>query len=777
MKKQKNYVLGTIHGILYVLMIAAFIFFFAAQTLLPPENLDQIGEYGKYDGEWEQVFSDGTRKSITVPGSCEAKKGEWVTVETVLPENLRHISFSLRSMQQDFKIYIDDRLVKEYSTVDTQLFGKTSTIAYVFFEAEASDAGKTLRMEFMTDSSYAGYLEEIYMGDRISIWQNLLKTYVMGTIFAIFLLIFGIAVVVFSVLYRFFYKTEMEMLHLGNTIIVASTWLLAESRIRQFFVPNGTVAVYLGFFMIMLLPYPLSAYINKVQKGRYEKVHLILSVAVVINTIFSTTLQLLEIKDFFETMLLSHILIGALIIILIVTIALDIRRGYVKEYLSVVIGFAVLIVGGIGEIVMVYSVDVKYNGVPLCVGMIALLLAAGMKTRRDILQVEKERKLAVAASESKAQFLANISHEIRTPINTIVGMNEMILREVENENARDYAHNIKSASEMLLGLINDILNLSKLEVGKLCLVEDEYSLASMLQTVIVGFRVRIQQKELEMKLNIADDLPSVLKGDEIRIKQILNNLLSNAVKYTDEGSVTLEVSGVEREEGFFLRMSVIDTGIGIEEENIEHLFDTFKRFDLQTNRNIEGTGLGLSITKYLVDLMHGTISVASKRGEGSCFTVEIPQEVLDATFIKLDENPKKGGSTSVELKVFCAPDAKILIVDDNEMNLKVIGALLRRTQVQMDFATGGNECLEMTREKKYDLILMDHMMPKPDGVETLHLLREEKGNDNQDTPVVVLTANAVGDVENQYREAGFAAYLSKPVEVERLEQVLAEYIK
>ena len=779
MKEQKKFEAHNIlQWILGTMMIAAFVFFFVGEVVLPPENLEDIGEHMLYDGEWVQVLADGTKEPIKVPGECQTEKGEWVTIETVLPEEIRDISFCIRSMQQDFRIYVGDELRKEYSTIDTQLFGKTSTIAYVFFDVYGDDGGKTLRIEFMSDSSYAGYVSEVHMGDRVALWQNIIKLYAPSLVIAMFMLLLGISASVLSIIARFMYKTEVDILHLGNAIIIASSWMIAESRIRQFIMPNSTMAVYLGFFMIMLLPYPLAAYMNKVQKSRYRKAYFMVSVAVAINCVAGTCLQIFGIKDFFETMLASHIIIGCFILVLITTIILDIIRGYIKEYRAIAIGFAVLIVAGIGEIVMVYVNSSQYNGIPLCLGFVFFLIMAGMKTVKEIRMVNQERNFALAVSASKSQFLASMSHEIRTPINTIMGMNEMILRESNEENTREYAGNIQSASEMLLGLINDVLDLSKIEAGKMQIVESEYSTATMLKSVLLGIEVRAGQKQLEVKKDIDEELPSVLNGDEIRIKQILNNLLSNAVKYTENGSVTLTAKGKRAENRFFLQLAVSDTGMGIAKEDIERLFDTFVRLDLKKNQNIEGTGLGLSITKQLVENMGGSITVTSEVGKGSCFTVEIPQTIIDETAMGSLESKNVNATTEAEspVKTFKAPDAKVLVVDDNKMNLKVIGNLLKRTEMQVDFANDGNQCLEMTKEKKYDIILMDHMMPEPDGVETLHLLRADQENRNLETPVIVLTANALGDVEEQYLEEGFDGYLSKPIDVDKMEKTLSKYV-
>ena len=269
----------------------------------------------------------------------------------------------------------------------------------------------------------------------------------------------------------------------------------------------------------------------------------------------------------------------------------------------------------------------------------------------------------------------------------------------------------------------------------------------------------------------------MLKGDEIRIKQILNNLLSNAVKYTEQGSITLTAEGIQKENSFYLSMSVADTGIGIKKEDMEKLFNSFQRLELTKNRYVEGTGLGLNITRQLVNNMNGTIDVQSVHGMGSCFTVQLPQQIVnDIPIGKFEQHSKKHTlkDTSTEGNLY-APDAKILIVDDTKMNLRVIEMLLKRSQIQMDFATSGNECLQKTKEKKYDLILMDHMMPEPDGIQTLHLMRDDTDNLNQATEVIVLTANAIAGMKEQYLEEGFSDYLSKPVDPEKLEKMIMKY--
>lgn len=777
MEKQKNRVMKFTQCILGILMVSAFAFFILGEVFLPRENVLEHGECRIFEADWVQVMQDGTQIPIEVPGTCKTKQGEWVTIVTTLESDRGDTWLCVRSMQQELNIFVGDELRKEYSTLDTQPFGKTSTMTYVFFPIYESDAGKQLRIEFMSDSNYAGYVSDIYEGDLADIKQYFYGKYAPSAVVAAFMLLISVFVIAGSLFVRFFFKKNVDILYLGIVILIVSMWLLVESKIRQFVFPNTTVAMLMGFLMVALLPYPFLSYVNSIQKGRYQKAYMMIGICTAINYIVVVLLQVLNIKDFFETMTSSHIIILVLIVIMAVTFVLDIIRGYVREYREVAVGFAIMMVAGVFEIALTYMVDTVVNGISLCVGLVILLFSAGLKTIRDLLNVEKEKQMAIAMSQSKAKFLANMSHEIRTPINTVIGMNEMILRENKDETIDEYATNIKHASQMLLGLINDVLDFSKIEAGKLEIVEDKYSLATMLNDVILWNEERAKKKGLEIRFDIDETLPAVLKGDELRIKQVLNNLLSNAIKYTDNGSVEFTVQGVRDENGFALIMSVADTGKGIKKEDLERLFDSFQRLELNKNRYIEGSGLGLNIAKQLVDCMNGTIRVQSVYGEGSCFTVEIPQEIIDMTAMGKPGEKHKPDAEASQKQEICYPDAKVLVVDDNKMNLKVVEALLKRSKIQLDFATGGNECFSMTKEKKYDLIFMDHMMPEPDGVQTLHMIREDKDNENLSTPVVVLTANAIEGMREQYLSEGFDNFLSKPINFVELEKMLEEYLR
>lgn len=399
--------------------------------------------------------------------------------------------------------------------------------------------------------------------------------------------------------------------------------------------------------------------------------------------------------------------------------------------------------------------------------------------RYENLLVQKQKKEIEELNQTQNRFFSSMSHEIRTPINTIIGLNEMILREdVSDEVAAD-AKNIQGASKMLLTLINDILDMSKIESGKMDIVPVIYDVGDMLSDIVNMIWVRAKEKGLEFHVDVDQAMPSQLYGDEVRIKQILINVLNNAVKYTSEGSVTLSIQCEKQENGrAVITYSVKDTGMGIKKESIPYLFSAFKRIDEEKNRYIEGTGLGLSIVKQLVELMDGEIAVNSVYTKGSTFVINIPQGIVGEQQIgniNIEERHALNARQHYK-QSFVAPKAQILIVDDNDTNLMVEKKLLRETQVNIDTACSGRECLIKTLEKRYDIIFMDHLMPEMDGIECLHEIVKQVGGLNHDTPVVILTANAGGENQALYRREGFDGYLLKPVSGIQLETELLRHL-
>ena len=391
---------------------------------------------------------------------------------------------------------------------------------------------------------------------------------------------------------------------------------------------------------------------------------------------------------------------------------------------------------------------------------------------------------AIKANRAKSDFLANMSHEIRTPLNAVLGMDELIILETEKRtdidpeytgSIKEYAENIRDAGRVLLSVINDILDLTKIESGKMEIKPASYSLRELMNDVGTMVRVRAEQKGLSYSEKVDPAIPDHLIGDELRIRQIMINLLNNGVKYTSSGNVELEIAMKDRtENGLTLCIIVRDTGIGIKEEDLSRIFGDFQRLDEERNRKIEGTGLGLSIVKRMVGLMHGEVDVTSKYGEGSVFTVCIPQEYSNEPYSK-DSEAKKHGKLS-EVITFNTPDCHYLLVDDNKLNIIVAKRFLERLNGRIDAVYSGEEALVKMRETRYDLIFLDHMMPELDGIQTYERSLKDPDNINISTPVVMMTANALSGVREEYLNKGFTDYLSKPVELKELLRVVKLHI-
>ncbi len=396
------------------------------------------------------------------------------------------------------------------------------------------------------------------------------------------------------------------------------------------------------------------------------------------------------------------------------------------------------------------------------------------KAQYDRKVFELEKNAADASNKAKSDFLANMSHEIRTPMNAIIGMDEMILRSSPKEPIKKYAMNIRSAGNTLLSIINGILDFSKIESGKMELIPVKYQFASVMNDVVNMTMKKAEEKGLEYNISVSEDIPSVLKGDEIRVRQVMLNLINNAIKYTHEGSVSIDVTFDMRSK--MMMVIVKDTGIGIKEEDQGRLFDSFERLDENKNRNIEGTGLGLNITMNLVKMMDGSISVDSTYGKGTTFTALMKQEIIDETPVgDFAQNISSiQEHTESYVPSLIAPEARVLIVDDNDMNLDVIASLLEDTKIQVTTAESGKECIDILSDSYFDIILLDQMMPGMSGTQTLAEIKEHHLADG--TPIIALTADAIVGARDNYLKEGFTDYLSKPVMYEALEAILVKYM-
>lgn len=393
------------------------------------------------------------------------------------------------------------------------------------------------------------------------------------------------------------------------------------------------------------------------------------------------------------------------------------------------------------------------------------------KQYQHLKEVEKERQKADAANKAKSDFLAKMSHEIRTPINAVLGMDEMILRESTESTIKEYAMDIQTAGQTLLTIINEILDLNKIESGKMEIVPVEYDLSNLIYDISNMIKFRAEEKDLLFHVSVAPDIPKKLHGDDVRIRQVLMNLLTNAVKYTQRGEVWFRVSLKQKEDTeAVLHFEVEDTGIGIKEEDINKVFSEFERIEENKNRSIEGTGLGIPITMRLLALMGSELKVESVYGKGSAFSFDLRQKITENAIVGDYETKVKQFKSEPYTydESLALSEAHVLIVDDSAINLKVFKSLLKHTQLKISEAGSGYKAVELATTQHFDIIFMDHMMPGMDGIAAMEKIRAVKEGPCADTPIIVLTANAIEGCREQYLEAGFDGYMSKPIASDEL---------
>ncbi len=727
------------------------------------------------------VLADAEEIPVTIPGKIRTSDSV-VRIRNVIPEGIDdRTTIMVKSLHQNIVVRVSGEVVATYDDSDTRSFGFHSPSAYMLIPVSSEDAGKPIEIKYSApEPEVAGQLNDIRIGSDIGILCWMLESYGNDVIFAFLLLYTGIVIALFGAIMQFtkYENPNMNITYLGVTAICTAIWMLGEGRLKQFYYGNLALGEMLLWECLFVAPIPMLFYVNRLQERRYNHIYIVGSTIGMVINIGMLILELTNTMDFYDMYKAGWAIILGSGAIVIYTIIRDCLKGIYQWKLLVGILLLLLCV-----VLQMWSFLHSTSGIfpnnYISFGFILFMMIMAISAINSLQKQKQEQILAIKANETKTSFLANMSHEIRTPINAILGFNEMILREETNEQINEYAANIKKASKTLLILVNDILDFSKVESGKVDLTQEDYQISGMLTDVINLTYIKAQEKGLSFDIDVQKDIPRTLYGDEMRVKQILTNILNNAVKYTETGTVSLKVRFDKRRKNTgVLRIVVKDTGIGIEQENISKITESFQRFDLQHNRSIEGTGLGMSIVAHLLKAMGGTMQISSRYGKGSEFRIQIPQGIRDATPIgnyQMDYRQELRNQMPYQA-LFTAPQAKILFVDDNFMNLSVLKGLLKKTKIQIDTAESGMKCLEMTREKKYDLIFMDHLMPEMDGVETLKRLRQETDNPNRDTIVLALTANAIKGLQDFYIQEGFYAYLTKPIDWKKLEELLLKLL-
>ncbi|MCH5264663.1 MAG: response regulator [Lachnospiraceae bacterium] len=569
----------------------------------------------------------------------------------------------------------------------------------------------------------------------------------------------SVIIVILGIMFRFRYHKEIPLTYLGIGIAVISIWNMASS--------------YLALYMMMIMPLPFMLYMNGIQNKRYSKTYRMVGFALFVEIVLFSILLPAGLLTFDTSYLYITLISVGAIIPVIITFIMDICKGFVREYLVAAVILACIWLTAFSRIALFFIRGSLQRSTLLPAGLILLQILAVINALHELSDMENQRQRAIFANEAKGKFLANMSHEIRTPINAVLGMDTMILRESTEPKIREYAFDIQNAGQSLLSLINDILDLSKIESGKLELLPHEYDLGRLIHDTINMIDAKAESKGLVLHTDIDRELPSGLYGDSTRLRQILINLMNNAVKYTEKGSVTLSVSGVKNEGMLDLTFHVKDTGIGIRKEDMPKLFAEFERIEEERNRNIEGTGLGMSITTQLLGLMDSRLEADSVYGEGSDFFFTLRQKIVDEKPVgDLAEQIRRQADNYSYKEAFTAPEAVVLVTDDNAMNRKVFINLLKSTGITTEEASCGMECIERTKKKHYDIIFLDHMMPDLDGIETLHRILQDNDNPCRTSPIIALTANAIVGAKEMYLSEGFHDFLSKPIDPDELEKMI-----
>ncbi len=762
-----------IKTILAGILLLVFGYIFAGEAFMP-KNTPVNGDIcDTLPGDrWEKIESDGTRTPFAVPGRTEAE----ILLETTLPEQFKKDYNVLCFRGMNMEVYVDGEERAVYRTENYRLLGDRSAECYVMASLYPEDAGKILRVHYAYNS---GMVYETYIGTRLGILAYLFRLYGVELIVGMALLLLGIICLVAAVTYKLLHKQYLEMEHLSIGVIIGACWVLSNSIFRQLYTRNISVMSDIPFLMVMVMPLPFFVFLNSLQKGRYGKLLNGAGILVIANFIVCAILfisgKVPLVGSFGSSAICA--LIG--IIVMFVTLVMDLRKHLLGSYRYVAAGFVVLAVAAVIQIfAYAFAHNGVFSGLFMALGLFGFMICSIIHTIKQLIGIRLEANELQHISKAKDDFLANMSHEIRTPLNGILGMDEMIIRDTRESRIRNYAFEIKSAGNTLLSIINDILDLSKIESGNFEIVPGEYDIASVLNDVLNMTRHRAEKKGLAFDYEISESIPSVLEGDEIRIRQIMLNIINNAIKYTQEGHVSVEVSSESVMMGNYINLvvRVSDTGMGIREEDKDKLFKSFQRLDERKNHSIEGTGLGLHITNSLLQMMEGNITFESEYGKGSVFTVTVPQKVIKGEPIGVFSKAVReylGNLETDEVGLY-APSARLLVVDDNEMNLDVMEGLLRDTRIPTDYAESGYACIEKVQSTRYDCILLDQMMPGMSGEEALKEM--QRLDILQGTPVIALTADAIIGAKESYLAKGFTDYISKPVKYEVLEAVLKKYI-
>ena len=734
----------------------------------------------EFDTGWYSYNEAGEKIEVQVPRTKAECSDEGYTIYNKIPLDLPE-GYVLQQLirYNDAYAYINGVLRASFDDRKYRMNERHSITGCLEIPLTQEDAGAEISIKYVSSYNMTkGRLEQIYLGYSANVKNHAVFQSIPAVLSAVLILFIGIMITIGGVYLDLSRKNKLEtsITYLGVSMILYSMDPLYGSYYLQCYIGNTYIWYLLYRFSSFLVGIPLLLFFNSWQKRHYNKwiLH-----AVWLNFIIcaiSVICQLAGFWDFVELQSFKNVGIAISFLTILVTCIMEGINGNKEKMKMMLIPSIVICTAFVSIIFLNYvlrnldSFNIMYPATLLT------FLLIGFVALKSLL-LESQR--AIWQNRAKTEFLAMMSHDIRTPINAVLGMDEMILRESNEYNVREYAENIKSAGQVLLSLISDILDMSKLESGRLEIISSPYKVEPFIDNLVNMIQPQVEKKGLQFEIKINPEIPTELVGDEISLTHVVSNLLTNAMKYTQKGSITLTFDMIEdMKEEIVLLISVQDTGIGIKEEDKAKIFEKFQRVDETKNAHIEGTGLGLSIAVQFLRLMGSHIELESIYGEGTKFFFKLRQKVNSVYRIGeyVIKDNHKSGSYPVFKRKFAAPLAKVLVVDDSRVNLLVFRSLLSYSEMTIDSAESGEESLEYAKKRKYDIIFMDHQMPGMDGIEAMLTIKKMDGSLNKETPIIVLTANTVTDSRKEYIERGFDNYLSKPLIPDQLDEMIMQYL-
>lgn len=754
------------------LFYAIYYIYTDAVPLYEPDSVYVLNEWVYYD----QL---DVPQQLYTPCVLDVTGRDTFVFETTLPSAIEEGSVLAFLNLSDIDISIDGQPFYSWRQETVPIWGGSAKNSYFFIDLPPSYSGSKIKITRY--GTLNKKFVDVFVGPKDAVARTLIvKNDLFGFALSLFLLVLSAFVIIGSFFLRKLYHKKVYLTTIAVGIFVASSWLFVDSFIFEFLFNTKYIDGLMSYVITTSILFSFMYYMDDVQEHRFHVAYFVLGLFELFNQIFFITLHLTGIQNLALSLVALDILVLLGVVALLIITVIDLIKCKAGNYRICMHGFVLFMISAVLEIVLVNVTPERVQGGAILFGLYLLLGFAIAQEFVDIRKMQHEKDLASANAGARTQFLANMSHEIRTPINSILGMNKMILKETDDSKIESYANIVNESGELLLSLINNILDFSKIDSGKHEIVNTVYNPRKIISNICRAMSSAATDKNINWIYTISENMPEMLYGDSKSLSQILINLLSNAVKYTNVGGVCLTAE-CEITDKCILTIKVTDTGIGIKREDLKMIFDPFSRTDLEKNQSIQGTGLGLAITKQLIEEMGGSINIDSEYGIGSTFIVTLPQDIPTKEQIQTAQNaPTVLSSDEDKLDAinpsYQAPDAKVLVVDDNNTNLIVVKAFLKDTKLQLDLSTSGKEAFQKCCNQKYDLILMDHMMPECDGIEAMHLIKEKSESLNSSTPIIILTANASKDSEIGYIQEGFDNYLSKPVDSDKLIKMVRMYL-